>query len=53
MERADLYDEIINDFALQVQPGASRDLPLAARRPEPELREIPDERGSAPPPSPR
>ncbi|RAK50924.1 alpha/beta fold hydrolase [Phenylobacterium deserti] len=54
MERADLYNQMIADFALAAQPAVSADMPTspAASRPEPLPREA-DERPSQSPTSRR
>ncbi|CAN7524527.1 alpha/beta hydrolase [Phenylobacterium sp. LjRoot219] len=52
MERADLYNQMIGEFALQVQPTASTDLPAPARGLEPDLRGDAAETPSPPPPLP-
>ncbi|CAN7600331.1 alpha/beta hydrolase [Phenylobacterium sp. LjRoot225] len=51
MERADLYNQMIGDFALHVQPSASIDLP-PARASAPDLRSNADGAPYAPPPPP-
>jgi pimeloyl-ACP methyl ester carboxylesterase len=50
MERADVYDQLIGAFALQVQPSASTDLRGRAAAPDPrEPRDRPDAEPPAPP----
>jgi pimeloyl-ACP methyl ester carboxylesterase len=49
IERADLYNRMIGDFALRVQPSASTDRPSAAQRVDPDLRPDPEHGVAAPP----